>query len=193
MLQLGVWRLPGLLGGAKAVCGPGCVDEAGEGLAEGVCDGSGSAVGAVEVEPREDRLVEQLACVVGGAVVEVAGAVEDLEGSGQYGAAGLEVIDGLLELSGDARLAFADGLQPCLDLVLRPVRVTDEVEESILLGIEFRELLAQFRAEFCGRCFRVGDRRCGKSFERLPVTSRNADVRVVVDHGALDLRDGQGG
>ncbi|MGH3901471.1 MAG: hypothetical protein ACRDTA_25110 [Pseudonocardiaceae bacterium] len=81
--------------------------EAGEGLCER-CRGRGwSAVGAVEVEPGEDRFVEHLAGLVGGCVVEVAWLVEEFECGEENGAAGLEVVDGSFELVGDALFVFS--------------------------------------------------------------------------------------
>ncbi|MGH3946515.1 MAG: hypothetical protein ACRDRY_06190 [Pseudonocardiaceae bacterium] len=101
------------------------------------------AVGAVEVEPGEDRLVEHLAGVVGGCVVEVAWSIEEFECPEEHGAAGFEVVDGALELVGDALLVFPHFLHSCFDLVLWPCGVADEVEESVFLAVEFGELFAQ--------------------------------------------------
>jgi hypothetical protein len=109
------------------------VYEAGEGLGERGCGRSWPPVGAVEVEPVEDRFVEHLAGFVGGCVVEVAWPVEQFQGGEENGAAGLEVVDSALELVGDALFIFPHLLHSCFDLVLWPFGVADEVEVPIFL------------------------------------------------------------
>ena len=60
------------------VCGPCGVDEADEGFVEVVGGDGGVVFGlvGVEVEPGEDRFIEEFPGLVGGGVVEVAWSVE---------------------------------------------------------------------------------------------------------------------
>jgi hypothetical protein len=115
------------------------------------------------------------------------GSVEEIERGREDGASGLEIVGGVLELVGDPLLAFADGLEPSFDLLLRQIRVADEVEPSILLRVEFGELVAQRFAETRGCLAGIGGDGGGDGCERLSMAFGNADERVVVNDGRARL------
>ena len=109
--------------------------EAGVGLAQRCGDGSGPALGAVEVEPGEDCLVEGLARGLGDGLVEVAGTVEQVKRGDEDGEAVFEIVGGLVELARNPGLILADGLEPLLDLVLGPAGIADQVEVAVFLSV----------------------------------------------------------
>src|SRR5206468_991090 len=106
MLRSIVWRLLRPSGGARRVCGPTRVDDAGIGLCERLAGCLGRAAEAVQVEPGEDGAVERLARLGRRRLIEVARPVEEFESRGEDGPAGVEFVALGFELSLDALLPF---------------------------------------------------------------------------------------
>lgn len=90
-------------------------------------------------------------------------------------------------MPGDSLLVVADVAHPGLEFLFRPIGVTEQVEVSVFLLVEFGELPPQGGSQFCrgfrGICAGVG----GEGFERGAVLGGNGNACVVIADIFLDL------
>ncbi|MEV6847215.1 hypothetical protein [Actinoplanes sp. NPDC051411] len=102
----------------------------------------------VEVVLREEGLVELLASALAGVAVKLLRVREQLTERRQSLPRGFETRRlVLVELAGEPASLVADVAEAGGDLVLRPVGVSDQVEEAIFFRVEFTEPACDARAD----------------------------------------------
>nr|WP_248293761.1 hypothetical protein [Actinoplanes sp. TBRC 11911] len=148
----------------------------------------------VEVLLREACLVECAAATLARAAVQLLRVGEQVEKVREGLACRFEPrVFVVIDLAGEPVPFVPDGPQPGGDLVLRPVRVTDQVEEAIFL---LAQVLQPFR--YASPDFRLGVGRLDQCLldqrgDPLAQLGGQRDRRVVVEHCRFRLGDGQVG
>ncbi|WP_163511624.1 hypothetical protein [Fodinicola acaciae] len=144
-------------------------------------------VGVVEVQPAEDRAVEDLAYTRLGAAIQLARPLQQLQGRQQHFVASGQVATGGFELATDAGDVFPHALQPSFELGLGPGRVAETVQVAVFFGIQLHQPFGQLRTNRGRALLTASYSRQRQPFDGFPLARRDADGRVVRFHRPLDL------